>query len=138
MADYSAMSDRELDAAVAEKVMGWKLYDYENGRYAKTKADYVDAYTNDGWGWEGRSGDEYAHQWSPSTDISAAWEVVERVKSAKVRFLILCDAEWCAAEFFAVETGERIGEASLPPKQITRAICLAALAAVEVKEKTNA
>ena len=142
MADYAKMSDAELNAAVAEKVMGWKLYDYEKGRYAKTKADYVDAYTNDGWGWEGRSGDEYAHQWSPSTDIAAAWGVVEKMK-ADGWFFQLGDVielpEWLSrftSPFFP--PGGPVQDASAMDKSAGRSICLAALAAVEAKEKTNA
>ncbi len=64
---------KELDVLVAEKVMGWqKEHRYEGGiirwRGTPPAADrfgYV--YTGEG----------AARQWSPSTDIAAAWQVVE-------------------------------------------------------------
>jgi hypothetical protein len=54
---------RELDALVAEKVMGWTIYD-------------------DGIMDQGAKGRTWASEWHPSTDIAAAWEVVEKVQQA--------------------------------------------------------
>jgi len=114
MADYEKMSDRELDAAVAEKVMG-----------------------------PDRKSDQHpTFGWHPSTSIAAAWEVVDRVLDL-------------AFSCFGGMTGvnllynpyESRWEASFDWSDSTcvngwhekpaRAICLAALAAVEAKEKTN-
>ena len=80
---------RELDRLVAEKVMGWKLVNYETYMPAKTEADYADAANNDGWMWEGMAGDGEAWQWKPSTDISAAWQVWEKLRQS---------GEWCCLD----------------------------------------
>lgn len=68
----------EIDALVAEKVMGWKPDD------------------DDGHAWEDADGDWKAHRkdgpwmdtgeviWSPSTDIAAAWEVVEKFSKFRI------------------------------------------------------
>jgi len=83
----------ELDVLVAEKVMGWKRgrgwfdsptnalgdrwFDAEGNRLGDDHA------TPEGHG----GGDsEYPDQvWSPSTDIAAAWEVVEKLNSSMLR-----------------------------------------------------
>lgn len=58
MSDLSyEMELRELDARIAEQVMGW--------RHANGEIIVIDA---DGLPW-----------WFPSIDIAAAWEVVERI-----------------------------------------------------------
>ncbi len=59
---------REMDALVAERVMGW----HENAYHY---------WSDSGWAVE-RTTDTVqanAQVWSPSTDIAAAWEVVEKV-----------------------------------------------------------
>lgn len=69
---------RELDALVAEKVMGWRL--------------------------QGQSywlcGDDVVHDvlfWNPSTDMYAAWEVVEKMQCAHVHINInWMDDQYCA------------------------------------------
>lgn len=68
---------RELDALVAEKVMGWRLVNYETYEPATTPEDYECAAYNDGWEWEGWDEVGEAWKWRPSTDIAAAWQVVE-------------------------------------------------------------
>jgi hypothetical protein len=72
---------REMDALVAERVMGWKLWSYDEDRYASTTDDYMDASVNDGWIWKDETGDSdgEAWEWQPSIDIRAAWEVVEKL-----------------------------------------------------------
>lgn len=74
-----AVAGRELDAMVAERVMGWRLSNYEAEAAAASDADYADAAINDGWEWEGRATRREAWQWRPSTDIADAWEVVEKM-----------------------------------------------------------
>lgn len=70
---------KKIDFEVAEKVMGWTLRNYETGEAATTPEHYEDAANNDGWTWEGRSGSDEAWMWRPTTDIAAAWEVLEAV-----------------------------------------------------------
>jgi hypothetical protein len=58
---------REMDALVAEKVMGWtKKWNNFSG-------------ANDWMGYG--TGTRNDRNWKPSEDISAAWEVVERIKT---------------------------------------------------------
>lgn len=58
---------RELDALVAEKVMGWNVFPH--------KPDFQIEYKDE-------QGFQYVFrldEFEPSTDISAAWEVVEKM-----------------------------------------------------------
>jgi hypothetical protein len=67
---------RELYALIAERVMGWRLRNYETGEYSN---DWANASVSDGWEWEGRDSAEEAWKWGPSRKISDAWEVWEHV-----------------------------------------------------------
>lgn len=49
----------ELDALVAQLIMGWRWPGYTTANYPMPKAKL---------------------EWSPSTDIAAAWQVVEKLK----------------------------------------------------------
>ena len=70
--DFLALSDRERDALVAEKVMGWTAYFGAEGTPLE-KNCYV----------ESREVHKYlsvGHQlWAPTTNIADAWEVVEKL-----------------------------------------------------------
>lgn len=70
---------RTIDRLIAEKVMGWKLYNYTDSAYASNDAHYEDAARNDGWLWEGRGGDSEAWQWCPSTRPNDAQQVREKL-----------------------------------------------------------
>jgi hypothetical protein len=79
------VTDQELNALVAQTVMSWTLTKYRDDEYvaASTPADFEDAAANDGWGWEGDPGfDGEAWQFTPSTDISCAWMVVEKMRES--------------------------------------------------------
>lgn len=68
---------RELDALVAEKVMGWKLVPY--AAYCNTET----AIQNGWYVWVDDKGDEIAGQLEEnafSTDIVAAWLVIKQVE----------------------------------------------------------
>jgi len=103
---------RELDALVAEKVMGWKK--------VKWLGDYD---------WRDKDGEQpyTVRAWNPSTDIVAAWQVVEKME--EIGYSILAhnvipnsDAVVWRVKFSQSET---ITEFTAP-----LAICLAALRAV--------
>ena len=81
---------RKLDALVAEKVMGWRkermfLAEHNYGRDLPDRGDWV-------WRTPGQKGyrwlvrgasfqdDDEKPGFHPSTDIAAAWEVVEKVR----------------------------------------------------------
>lgn len=103
---------RELDALVAEKVMGWTLddeIDELSGRFWCTPDGFV-----------------WADNFEPSTDIAAAWTVAENLIAAKWYFCIERadipgDAKWNAW----------IGRFNVYAATPALAICLAALQAVE-------
>lgn len=68
---------RELDTLVAEKVMGWTAKD---GRWHDADGkDLGSDHADNDLG----LGDYYYpdEHWSPSTDISSAWEVVEKLQA---------------------------------------------------------
>ena len=113
---------RELDALVATKVMGWKSKD-------------------DIWMLPDGGG-VYKREWSPSTDIKAAWEVVEKVildSKCPEGFQLsngdigqeyeMCDAKKWGASF---DNGYGNGTFS-DGESAPHVICLSALASVGVE-----
>jgi hypothetical protein len=119
------MTNRELDALVAEKVMGWTWHDTMLCWYPSTPG----ATLND---------TRSKQDWQPSTDISAAWEVVEKSTS-------FCEvSRWIDEATGKIEyvCGITIGHKPDPSGDqpsvaiadtAPRAICLAALKAVGVE-----
>lgn len=110
---------RELDALVAERVMGWKVF--RNGEHGSHRWEaetdrgtlrVIDSsYSGDGF--------------SPSTDIAAAWEVVEKMRDDHW----LLDLRSGFIETRACFTRAHAGEYVAQEKSTPLAICLAALAA---------
>lgn len=122
------MTDRELDAAIAEKVMGWK-----RGK----------SYGNGNGEWKRPCGGITTWNLCPpfSTDIAAAMEVAANVCARpdrlerKVELWTRSRKDWAYAAFKVNPLGyggyEFIGEAEDDDGNLSRAICLAALAAVQ-------
>lgn len=129
---------RELDLAIAEKVMGWKLVNYNTDKPAVSPEDYADAANNDGWCWDGLDGE--AWEWKPSTDIAAAFQVEQHLKSFNIRLEINPTVEGYQVscirytpdsdpDFNCAWTG--IGHSVSYSDSLPHAICLAALKARE-------
>jgi hypothetical protein len=121
---------RELDALVAEKVMGWTLCD----RVAMGWGDGppVFATGEDPYDDTARPSRQ---DWRPSEDIAAAWEVVEnwrnRCNGEGVVLLSWHSEEWvCELGIWGVESGFRHAPADTAPL----AICRAALLAVGITD----
>ena len=125
----------DLDALVAEKVMGWTLGDphWIHGYMMHGMVEvrtWLGSETEDGAKSEG---------WSPSTNIAAAWEVVEKLSQSGVDFYLERDpygrTHW--ARFNDTTQGtynkegcedKRLGDADAPTAPL--AICRAALKAI--------
>ena len=126
----------ELDALVAERVMGWKRL--EDGIKKMDPKNKVVLYTDDEFGvlpscYPGP-------RWSPSTNIAHAWEVVERFGpewSVEIeRWPHRGDKDWACrmVEFFKDKPGIKSQAGELAPTA-PHAICLAALKAVEGEDE---
>ena len=107
---------RELDARVAEKVMGWKT------NWLKTD-----------W-WEEINPNTHHHKglvkdFKPSTDISAAWEVVEKMFE-RGGCEIGCYGSKSGGKWFEVIVITMNGEVKVTAHTAHEAICKAALLAV--------
>lgn len=106
---------REMDALVAVKVMGWELQQrfHSLGGYTVV----VDGAGTDRFMWHNlpdvSSGQK---RWSPSADLSAAWEVVEKMQSSPM--------EWY---FWHCQFFGRMGYADTAPLAICKAALLAVL-----------
>lgn len=114
---------REMDALIAEKVMGYTLSGLSLPAYPKYKLFDIESGEFSGYV------KEVPHY---STDIAAAWEVVEKMKN----YLFVCgrtdDGIW-EAYFFPVNSG--IGKLSEAHGDTApSAICRAALKTMKVVE----
>lgn len=72
---FQMEAGREMDALVAEKVMGWIEKKYPMGRAL---------YWTDS---DGHSQRACIEAWNPSTNISAAWEVIEKIEGGQREML---------------------------------------------------
>lgn len=112
--NYESMTDRELDIAVAEKVMGWYLASWCGEEHWHSNNNHGEKIVKE-------------NEWCPSTNISDAWQVVrkmERQENGLPWFRLHQDESlWWKAEF------EHKVEGIAP--EAPRAICIAALKAVE-------
>lgn len=131
--DLESLSDRELDALVAERVMGYRWWSTRL-RFSTDvrRALHHAGFANDEWwlsdGTEEMFGDGPSNPFMSnySTNISAAMEVVERMKQLGWRLILVNtqDGPWLA-RFVGFQRVE--GEAD--NMDASRAICLAALQA---------
>jgi hypothetical protein len=126
----------ELDALVAEKVMGWKQ-SAVNGIYWVDQEGKVRAR---------RRSLMFEKMWAPSSDIAAAWEVVEKLSD---RFMFSLDqvhkntkdgkprpAQW-AAGFLSLNPSDGAAYWSERSETAPLAICRAALKAVDTGSKKS-
>ena len=119
---------KEMDALVAERVMGWKVDKESYSTWVAITDTYLFfplvGMTKGSWG-----------NWTPSTDISAVWQVVEKMSETwefslnyqdnKYKFL-LWKPEWVTSNLYqARECKEGVSNT------VPLAICRAALKAVE-------
>ena len=111
---------RELDALVAEKVMGWRIkgkdWVDEHGRYQGAVETY----------WVIADGGP-SKGWHPSTDIAAAWLVVEKLGWQYVFRLGNRDDKWWCV--LSVEPDWQLSDNCAEAPTAPLAICRAALAA---------
>jgi hypothetical protein len=108
---------RELDAFVAEKVMGWKKQEFVPGVSHEHR-------------WHDQNGQLQISIHPYSTDIAAAWEVVE--KFIKDGWEVVLNVSIREAKITLWnDAGMAIREGKAFGSSITHAICLAALKTVE-------
>lgn len=132
------LSDRELDALVAEKVFGWEWVEdlpsrTGNRRGGKFLGSPGFSDRNPSMARTARC--KHLAEWcyndveNYSTDIGAAWKVVEKIQSTGLVFEIssLLNGGYNAG-FYKEPYGD--GKCVLGIKEAPRAICLAALKAV--------
>lgn len=126
-----------VDAIIAEKIMGWTLENYDTYEPATTPEHYKDASESDGWAWNGF--DREAWQWQPTRNIKQAFEVLEKMCHgpsprnsfhANVGYSLYRKGYWCNFErtVFIGDPDEYFAEAKTP----AMAICLAALLIIGV------
>ena len=68
------MTDDELNAAVATKVMGWRVHHRNTAHYVAAK-DY---------NWLESKVEAWIDEWRPSTSIADAWRMEERILELKL------------------------------------------------------
>ena len=129
---------RALDAEVAEKVMGWWLFEASGETWAattKVRLPSIQGVT-DRLMFAGRQYGFFAKGWSPSTDIACAWQVVEamRERHGLGAFFVEWHVEeadaWDVQMIILPVPGPRV-DVGRCAKTLPEAICRAALAAMD-------
>jgi hypothetical protein len=102
---------RELDELVAEQVMGWQ-----------TSISWGGSYWIDGFVVEREK-----VKWNPSTDIAAAWEVVEKMHDSGLKFMVRSHpiSSFLKRVVFCTQDQSSSWEVERP--EVPEAICRAAL-----------
>jgi hypothetical protein len=107
---------RKIDRLIAEKVMGWEKDKKQTER------------------WDTSFGLLHEYDWEPSTDISDAWEVVEKMKEMGFNYFMQdCYTKSHAVTFIHwinTENGKSQKHYDNISETAPMAICLAALKAV--------
>lgn len=123
-------ASRELDKLIAEKIMGWTELEFKNPQYAGSVELYGAKPGERASPYTGAKAKYVVPKYS--TDISAAWEVVEKLKWAEPE-ISWSDEQHCWHAMFRKgrSSGVSSGADTAP-----LAICLAALKThgIEVKE----
>lgn len=132
----------DLDALIAERIMGWHVG--KGGARAIAPSPGYEAttywYDADGRAMAPRVKDVFAnlYPWSPTTDIAAAWQVVERMRllgwtSAMTDLTVDSGTEWWSWHFdqFTPPPGGATVQAQATSPML--AISLAALKALGVE-----
>ncbi len=115
----SMPAGQKMDALVAEKVMGYERRDCKlDGEH-----DYP-CITKDGWLIPICQPGQFGN-WSPSTDIAAAWEVVEKMRGELDEIVLDRDGDWRC--YFIVNNVEFFAYAKEAPLAICRAALLAGM-----------
>lgn len=120
---------REMDALIAEKVMGWAIHSRNTAWWVKV-ADENEVTT------EVMAFTYGKDRFAPSTNIAAAWEVVEKITDQKhwaFKLRRLPGKDYMACFIRLTKTGRDDFE-SKPSKAAPFAICRAALKAMGVVE----
>jgi len=100
----------DIDLLIAQKIMGWSVATFY-GIPVLSKPDGITI-----------------GQWSPSTSISDAWDVVEHMRNSDARWdFNLCNATFDDGWVAVFRYREHTGRAATAPM----AICLAALSTLE-------
>lgn len=132
---------RELDALVAEKVMGWiktdeSKYDEEGIEMTVMESPQGAMAQAFGWGFECDFDDFGPSLPRFSSDVSAAWEVIEHFsethRGSVVRWFGK-NGERYAASFWPLMETDVVPRDHIPAETAPLAICLAALKAVGVE-----
>lgn len=124
------LSGRELDIAIAQRVMQWPRRDRDDDRdYEDT---YFSAYNDGGQIVVFRGGSQRsAERWSPAQNIEAAMQVVEKMRERDYSIQINGYRRWGVT--FVLESVEEPTVRPCGSKSLPEAICRAALAAMEQK-----
>jgi hypothetical protein len=118
MIKWDELSPRERDALVAEKVMGWVLGN--NPLTSMIDTGWIDPVTG-----------SWAKGFSPSADITDAWQVVEKLQEV----YLYTDIRTCA-DFYEVWITDHANDSTtgtFATPKLPEAICFASLKAMGVE-----
>lgn len=122
--------DRNIDRQIAEKVMGWREGNLRHDFFPIIEEYWVN------WADKGNQLKYLRYDWSPSSKVNQAFEVVEKVVERGLGFTlattIISNTRLWSCEFWEEITTRIVGKAVA--EKVPMAICRAVLAAVESKQ----
>lgn len=130
------MTDEEIDREIAVKAMGWKLLDRKAFGWGDGPPVYATIPKN---AEPGEYSSPTYQGFYPSSDIAAAFKVVEKMRKDEDVYRITIDTfegGWCCEIEF--QNNDPVGKVYGEDKSLPRAICLAALKASEGGRDDNA
>lgn len=143
IAKWNSMGSRERDAWVATDVMCWSVYHFDKDVpercYYMLVNESFDSVVNEvGWNAGERKTEEEVWEDCPhfTTDISAAWEVIDKLSKThftEVAMTQLDDGAWGWMARFILAEGEPywVKGYRMTATTVQEAICLAALIATQ-------
>lgn len=132
-AGATPLTDEQIDRAVSERVMGWHYEQIDAGGGAYHARWYDDS-GNLVFRYMVSEHSVLGTRWRPSTSIADAWRVLEKFQSTHNIYLVTIEKyRWCCDLEGANGAAPAGGDEHVSEMAETapRAICLAALAAVQ-------
>ena len=127
------MNLREIDFLIAEKVMGWTLWNYAVDRNARID-ERERAKRAGGFDWRERKGVAEARDWSPTTDAKCCEELRAKLTAACHAWQLLSPSTRVPSFGFVIDRGMEVFVETATTETLTCCLCALKAFGIEVPE----